>query len=89
MEVAGPTGASVMFCVHVCAPIVMLVTADRFNEPFIMVVVPPLRLMVSAAERFTVLLNVTGTLMVRLLVNGNDGSMLMVVFPVSVVLLNV
>ena len=46
-------------------------------------------LKVTAVLKLTFALKVTGTLMVRLLVSGNDGSMLMVVFPVSVVLLNV
>ena len=55
--------------------------------PVKLTVVPTAK--VTLALKVTAVLNVTGTLMVRLLVNGNDGSMLMVVFPVSVVLLKV
>lgn len=44
---------------------------------------------VTFAWKLTAVLIVTGTLMVRWLVNGKDGSMSMVVLPISVVLLSV
>lgn len=46
-------------------------------------------LKVTAVLKLTAAFIVTGTLIVRWLVNGKDGSILMVVFPVNVMLFSV